>query len=209
MKRVNLFLILLVTTVAALVAATIIGFAVFSTPQNQYSWISQMYGGMNSNTNGNGYGGMGGMMNQTPTPTATATSSMLAYYGVLFAVLIAVTIISVIGVSYYLVYPQIRMGPTQTAASTRTVQPTSTGSAGVSAYESVSKTLTDDERKIITVLQAHQGKYLQKYIKTETGLNRLQTHRILARLADRGIVSLEKTGNTNQVMLADWLNQKQ
>ena len=210
MKRVNLFLILLVTAVAALVAATIIGFAVFSTPNNQYGWMSQMYGGMNSNTNGNGYGGMGGMMNQTPTPTTTtAASSMLPYYGVLFAVLIAVTIISVIGVSYYLVYPQIRMGPTQTAAPTRTVQPTSTITAGVSAYESVSKTLTDDERKIITVLQAHDGKYLQKYIKTETGLSRLQTHRILARLSDRGIVSLEKTGNTNQVQLADWLNQKQ
>lgn len=209
MKRVNLFLIFLVTAVAALVAATIIGFTVFSTPQNQYGWMSQMYGGMNSNTNGNGYGGMGGMMNQTPTSTATAASSMLPYYGVLFAVLIAVIIISVIGVAYNLVYPQIRMGPTQTAAPTRTVQPTSTTSAGVSAYESVSKTLTDDERKIITVLQAHQGKYLQKYIKTETGLSRLQTHRILARLSDRGIVNLEKTGNTNQVMPADWLNQKQ
>ena len=202
MKRVNLFLILLITAVAALVAATIIGFAVFSTPQNQYGWMSQMYGG---NTNGNGYGGMGGMMNQTPTPTATA-NSMLPYYGVLFAVLIAVTIVSVIGVSYYLVYPQMRMGPTPSAT---VVLPTNTSTTSVSAYESVSKTLTDDERKIITVLQTHQGKYLQKYIKAETGLSRLQTHRILARLADRGIVSLEKTGNTNQVQLADWLNQKQ
>ena len=188
------------------VAATIIGFAVFSTPQNQYGWMSQMYGGMNGNTNGNGYGGMGGMMNQTPTPTTTATS-MLPYYGVLFAVLIAVTIISVIGVSYYLVYPQIRMGPTPSI--TASAQQTITASTGASAYESVSKTLTDDERKIITTLQAHDGKYLQKYIKAETGLSRLQTHRILARLADRGIVSLEKTGNTNQVLLADWLNQKQ
>jgi uncharacterized membrane protein len=204
MKRVNLFLILLITAVAALVAATIIGFVVFSTPQNQYGWMSQMYG--SGNTNGNGYGGMGGMMNQTPAPTATA-SSMLPYYGVLFAVLIAVTIISVIGVSYYLVYPQIRMGPAQSIAVSS--QPTIAASASTSAYESVSKTLTEDERKIITVLQAHQGKYLQKYIKAETGLSRLQTHRILARLADRGIVSLEKTGNTNQVQLADWLNQKQ
>jgi hypothetical protein len=208
MKRVNLFLILLITAVASLIAATIIGFAVFSTPQNQYGWMSQMYGGMNGNTNGNGYGGMGGMMNQTPTPTTTA-ASMLPYYGVLFAVLIAVTIISVIGVSYYLVYPQIRMGPTHPVAVTATTQSTSTIPAGVSAYESVSKTLTDDERKIITTLQAHNGKYLQKYIKAETGLSRLQTHRILARLADRGIVSLEKTGNTNQVLLADWLKQKQ
>jgi uncharacterized membrane protein len=207
MKRVNLFLILLITAVAALIAAILIGFAVFSTPQNQYGWMSQMYGGMNSagNSNGNGYGGMGSMMSQTPTPTTTA-SSMLPYYGVLFAVLIALTIISVVGVSYYLVYPQMRMGPTPSIAVS--TQPTTTASTGVLAYESVSKTLTDDERKIITVLQAHNGKYLQKYIKAETGLSRLQTHRILARLADRGIVSLEKTGNTNQVQLANWLKKQ-
>jgi hypothetical protein len=204
MKRVNLFLFLLVTTITALIAATIIGFAVFSTPQNQYGWMGQMYGGAGS-TSGNGYGGMGGMMGYTPGPTTT-TSSMLPYYGVLFAVLIAVTIISVIGVSYYLIYPQIRMGPTPSSVAV-TAQTTTTTPASASAYESVSKTLTDDERKIVTILQAHQGKYLQKYIKTETGLSRLQTHRILARLADRGIVSLEKTGNTNQVQLADWLNQ--
>jgi len=73
----------------------------------------------------------------------------------------------------------------------------------------LAKTLTEDERKIVTVLQTHQGKYLQKYIKTETGLSRLQTHRVLARLADHSIVALEKTGNTNQVTLTDWLNQQQ
>jgi Uncharacterized membrane-associated protein/domain len=200
MKRVNLFLILLVTAVAALVAATVIGFAVFSTPQNQYGWMSQMYNGMNT---GSSNSGMGGMMGQTPTPTTT-TSSMLPYYGVLFAVLIAITIVGVVGVSYYLVYPQIRMGTAPQPPVAITQQTSS-----VSAYESVSKTLTEDERKIITVLQTHNGKYLQKYIKAETGLSRLQTHRILARLSDRGIVSLEKTGNTNQVILADWLNQKQ
>ena len=76
------------------------------------------------------------------------------------------------------------------------------------SYESVSKTLTEDERKIINVLNSHNGKYLQKYIRNETGLSRLQTHRIIARLADRGILTLEKTGNTNQVFLADWLKQQ-
>jgi uncharacterized membrane protein len=80
--------------------------------------------------------------------------------------------------------------------------------ANRNAYESVSKTLTEDERKIIEVLNSHGGKYLQKYIKSETGLSRLKTHRIIARLAERGIVTLEKTGNTNQVYLANWLNQK-
>lgn len=198
MKRVNLFLILLITAITALIAATIIGFALFSNQQNPYSWMSQMWSG--SNTNGNG---MGGMMGQTPTPATTA-NAMLPYYGVLFGAIIAVTVIGVIGVAYYLVYPQIRTG-TAEQPTALTMQP---NVSTVSAYESVSKTLTEDERKIITVLQSHDGKYLQKYIKNETGLSRLQTHRIIARLSERGIVSLEKTGNTNQVYLADWLNHK-
>jgi uncharacterized membrane protein len=178
-----------------------VGFAIFSAnSSNPYGWMSQMWG---SSSNQNGYGGMGGMMGGYPTPTPTTTAStILPYFGALFAVLIGVSVVGVIGVAYYLVYPQIRMGPAPTA--TVSGQPVNASAA----YESVSKTLTEDERKIITVLQTHQGKYLQKYIKSETGLSRLQTHRIIARLSERGVVSLEKTGNTNQVYLADWLNQK-
>jgi len=65
--------------------------------------------------------------------------------------------------------------------------------------------LTEDGRKVVEVLKAHEGKYLQKYIRKEAGLSRLQTHRVVARLAERGIVTLEKTGNTNTVLLANWL----
>jgi hypothetical protein len=198
MKRVNLFLILLIAAISALIASTIIGFALFSNQQNPYDWMSQMWNYMNSDST-SGMGGMGGMMGQNPT---TTTSSILPYYGILFAVLIALTIISVIGVSYYLVYPQIRIGPPPNP--TAIIQPGN----GTSAYESVSKTLTDNERKVIEVLKTHEGKYLQKYIKSETGLSRLQTHRIVARLSERGIISLEKTGNTNQVYLADWLSKQ-
>src|SRR5690606_33503539 len=107
-----------------------------------------------------------------------------------------------LGVTYYLVYPQIRVGNVQPPVAS--IHPNGNK---VSAYESVTKTLTEDERKVIEVLKAHKGKYLQKYIKNETRLSRLQTHRIIARLAERGIVSLEKTGNTNQVYLANWLSQ--
>ncbi|MCL5876712.1 MAG: hypothetical protein M1540_02750 [Candidatus Bathyarchaeota archaeon] len=195
MKRVNLFLILLITAIAALIATTALGFVIFYNQQDPYNWMSQMWGN----------GRMGGMMGQTPTPTPTA-NTFLPYYGVLFAVLIAVTVIAVIGVTYYLVYPQIRVGthpiqPPQSLAS----QPNGNAS---SAYESVSKTLTDDERKVVDALKAHNGKYLQKYLKSETGLSRLQTHRIIARLTERGIVTIEKTGNTNQVTLAEWLNKQ-
>jgi len=143
------------------------------------------------------------MMGQTGA-TQASTNPLLPYFGVLFAALIGTTIVGIVGLAYYLLYPQIRVGADQSAVQ-NTSQQTPNGS---SPYESVSKTLTEEERKIIDVLNAHNGKYLQKYIRKETGLSRLKTHRIIARLAERGIVSLEKTGNTNQVFLANWLQQQ-
>lgn len=203
MKRVNLFLIVLIASIAALIASIAIGFAVFSQTQNPTNWMSQMWSGSGNN---NGYtGGMGGMMGgQTGAVAQSTTNSWLSYFGILFAILISVTIVALIGIGYYLLYPQIRMGAVQPQATLSQI----TTNNGVNAYDSVSKTLTDEERKIIEVLNQHNGKYLQKYIRNETGLSRLKTHRIIARLADRGIVSLEKTGNTNQVYLASWLTQK-
>jgi len=194
-----MFLIILIASIATLIAATAIGFAIFSQAQNPANWMSQMWGGSSN------YGGMGGMMGQTGT---TTSNSLLPYFGVLFAVLIVVTIMGVVGVGYYLLYPQIRVGSVgviQTTQNIAATQATTNFTNGVTPYESISKTLTEDERKILEVLNSHHGKYLQKYIRNETGLSRLQTHRIIARLADRGIVSLEKIGNTNQVYLANWL----
>ncbi len=151
---------------------------------------------------------MGSMMGQTGTTPTTASSGLLPYFGVLFAVLIGVTVMGIVGVSYYLLYPQIRVGTVGVIQTTQNIAASLPAANGSTAYESVAKTLTEEERKVVEVLNSHQGKYLQKYIRNETGLSRLQTHRIIARLADRGIVSLEKTGNTNQVYLSNWLQQK-
>jgi uncharacterized membrane protein len=203
MKRVNLFLIILITAIAALISTTILGFTIFANQQNPTNWMNQMW-----SNHDNGYGGMGSMMGQNGNTTqTTANSQWLPYFGVSFAILIALTVVGIIGIAYYLLYPQIRMG-TATPTFTTAIPINTTTPSGNSAYESVTKTLTEEERKIIEVLNQHNGKYLQKYIKTETGLSRLKTHRIIARLSERGIVTLEKTGNTNQVKLADWLNKK-
>ncbi len=199
MRRVNSFLVILIVSLVAMVALTAIGFAIFTSAQNPYNWMRQMWGGTNPYTGTGGIGG--GMMGQTAAQTSA--NPLLSYFGVTFAVLIGVTAVGIIGLGYYIAYPQIRTGnPSKIQSAPTEVQ------RNVTPYESVSKTLTKDELKIVTVLNAHNGKYLQKYIKSETGLSRLQTHRVIARLADRGIVSLEKTGNTNQVFLANWL-QKQ
>ena len=196
MKRVNTFLAILIASITALIALTAIGFAIFTSTQatqNPSGWMSQMWGSS------------GGMMGQTGVTQASA-NPLLPYFGVLFAVLISVTIVGIVGLAYYLLYPQIRIGAAAQPAVQNTInQPNLNAST---AYESVSKTLTEEERKIIDILNAHNGKYLQKYIRKETGLSRLKTHRIIARLAERGVVSLEKTGNTNQVFLANWLQQQ-
>src|SRR5437879_9407102 len=70
----------------------------------------------------------------------------------------------------------------------------------------VLKTLKPEERSIVHVLDAHGGTYLQKYITKEAGLSRLKTHRVVAALSERGIVQVEKYGNTNQVSLAEWFH---
>jgi len=69
------------------------------------------------------------------------------------------------------------------------------------------RTLKPDEGKVLQVLAAHDGNYLQKYISKESGLSKLRTHRIVARFVERGIVTASKSGNTNEVSLADWLKK--
>jgi hypothetical protein len=187
MRRVNIFLISLLSSISALLILTVIGFGVSSSPQG-----TQQYPGW--------MGQMSGMMGQTGTTIATGNSAL--YFWSLFAVVAAFTIISTIGIVYYLVYPQIRMGIAYSQNQLSNNQP---NKGAATPYESIEKTLTEDERKVINVISAHEGKYLQKYITKEAGLSKLKTHRIVTRLAERGIVSLEKTGNTNQVTLANWL----
>jgi uncharacterized membrane protein len=183
MRRINIFIILLVGSLISLTILIVAGFYVFASSSYPSNWMSGMMGGM--------MGGTGSIV-QNPA---------LPYFNVAFVVLIGVAIVGVGGLAYFLVFPEIKT--TSQAASVER------GSAnnGATAYEAIVKTLTDEERSVIQVLTVHDGKYLQKYIRKEAGLSRLKTHRILARLADRGIVSLKKTGNTNQVELSDWLQK--
>jgi len=51
------------------------------------------------------------------------------------------------------------------------------------------------------------GSVLLQFIGKEAGLNRLQTHRIIARFAQRGIITAKPFGNTNEISLSDWINK--
>ena len=76
---------------------------------------------------------------------------------------------------------------------------------GESVLDSVLRVLKDDEKKVIETLVAEGGTMLQKDIRWKTGFSRVKTHRILHRLAERGLVAAEKHYNTNKITLADWL----
>ena len=194
-RRTNLFLILTVASLASLIVVIAAGYFVLSATSSPYpsNWMGQM----------------GSMMDGTAA-TQAQTNTAAPYFGVALVVLVGVAVVGIGGLVYFFAFPEIRNRPIvapPTFQTTAAVAPATNGKTGepVSPYESVLKTLTGDERKVIKVLKSHDGKYLQKYIRNETGLSRLQTHRIVARLAERGVVSLEKTGNTNTVSLANWL----
>jgi uncharacterized membrane protein len=186
MRRINIFLALLIASLISLIVLIIAGFYVLTASPYPSDWMSGMWGNIG--------GMMGGSQGTTQNPA-------VPYFGVLFIVLVSIAIFSVGGLVYFLAFPEIRTVKSVAAVSAEQLSPQNP----YTAYASVLKTLTDEERKVIEVLKAHDGKYLQKYIRKETGLSRLKTHRIIMRLAEREIVTLEKSGNTNQVLLAEWL----
>lgn len=192
MRKTNLFLAVIIASLASMTVLIVAGMYVFTAAQQSpYSWMS----------------GMGGMMGGTGQ-TSTQNPA-LPIFGATFVILLAIILVGVVGLAYYVALPEIKSG-----ASPKECEPVQQNNPGIerkrngcTPLESILKTLSVEERKVIEVLIAHDGKYLQKYIRNETDLSRLKTHRVLARLASRGIVTLEKTGNTNQVLLAEWLEK--
>ena len=198
MQRLKLFMLVMTIAVGVLLILVGVSWYLAITSQSYYqsSWMGQMWGGMM---------GRGGMMGN------------VSYLWMIPVGLIAVVILAVFGVSFFLVFPEIRSSkstcaPLRTEQVKTVVSSADAGGKAVADSSSISsacdvllKTMTPEEQKVLNVLRAHQGKYLQKYIGKEAGLNRLQTHRILARFAQRGIVTAKQVGNTNEISLSDWV----
>jgi uncharacterized membrane protein len=100
---------------------------------------------------------------------------------------------SMVGVIYFLVLPEMKNY--------------ASGSGGRENTSMVLRALKPEERSVVNVLFIHGGVYLQKHITKEAGLSRLRTHRVVASLSERGIVAVERHGNTNQVSLAKWFHE--
>ena len=148
-------------------------------------------------------GSVGGMMGQMMGSGGTSGMTLAMPGGVWAAlvVLIVLAAAGIIGLGYYLAYPEI--SPTQLPApSTTEAMPKANPEVSWAVLMQTSK---PEEKKVLEVLAAHQGSYLQKFVVKEAGLSKLKTHRIVSRLAERGVVLVERSGNTNQVSLAPWV----
>jgi len=71
------------------------------------------------------------------------------------------------------------------------------------SQDDVSKTLSSDEKNVIDILREHGGKYARTSIRAEAGLSWLQSNRIISHLAELGLVSLEKSGASMEVLLKE------
>lgn len=207
MKKFTLFLLLLIASLSGFLLAIIIFNAYFaptSSSANQHM------------------GWMGRMMEWWVSPTQYNVPS---YLWIIPVISIGFIIVAILGLAYSVAFPRIKT--VKTSAEKKTVEPSNQNVPEIdasphffapveimnqqaqkmqeSSYNVVIKTLKPDERLVLEILRKHDGRYLQKWIRKETRLTRLKTHRIIARLAERGIVTVEAHGNTNEVALSSWI----
>ena len=160
-------------------------------------------------------------------------STMPFYMWVSIAVLGTILIIGIFGLVYYLVFPEIKrsssIASSVTAASGASAVPSpspvdpgtgtivgkgqssaeATPRAGPESWRTLLRTSKPNERMILELLATNNWKYLQRSLVRESGLSKLKVHGIISRLADRDVLIVEKSGNTNEVKIADWLRKAQ
>lgn len=65
------------------------------------------------------------------------------------------------------------------------------------------KLLNSHEKKIIDALIDHRGEILQSEISRMQDMGKVKAHRYLQKLANMGIVSIQRHGNTNKIILSE------
>ncbi|MCW4019055.1 MAG: hypothetical protein NWF00_10330 [Candidatus Bathyarchaeota archaeon] len=135
--------------------------------------------------------------------------------GVWLLVFVVPLAIAAVVVIYGVLYPERKVekkpalateAEKETAVSPVSSVPVQTPKESSQTLEAVLRVLSPDERKVVEALAATENRtMLQKDIRWKTGLSRVKTHRVIARLVARRIVQVEKYYNTNKVVLADWV----
>ena len=173
---------------------------------------------------------MYGTMRQMMGGNYPTSNPMPTYVWYSIAVLITALAVGVVGLLYYAAYPEIRQSPltnSHQTVNTETQSPNirnpivsqpntiagtkedaPTDNKQQQSWSMLLHTSKPEERKVLELLSSHNGTYLQKLIVRESGLSKLKTHRIISRFAERGIVNVSKSGNTNEVRLASWISNQ-
>ncbi|HTY74860.1 MAG TPA: hypothetical protein VMD05_04760 [Candidatus Nanoarchaeia archaeon] len=73
--------------------------------------------------------------------------------------------------------------------------------------DSVMDNLNEDELKVVKILQGHDGKYPQKAIRAEAKLSWLQANRVITHLNELSVISFEKDGPIENVVLVEELKK--
>ncbi|VVB53597.1 Uncharacterised protein [uncultured archaeon] len=63
--------------------------------------------------------------------------------------------------------------------------------------------LTDEEKKVVTVLQSASSEMTQKELTDRMGYSRVKTHRVLQRLESKKIIRKIPNGQTHKILLED------
>ena len=143
MRRLNIFLIILIIAIGSLLGLVAVSLYLSATTPSYYqsSWMNQMWQsmGVSGSTGSGNNGGMGGMMGGNGTTTTTTTNLWIIPVAIISA-----AIIGIIGFSFYMVIPEIRN-------TRRTCEPTKTSGveapiSNVTANSCEARALEDRQR---------------------------------------------------------------
>ena len=110
------------------------------------------------------------------------------------------TVLLIVTVTYILLFPNIKYSNEQAGSSQD-----QRNSTDYAPMEVVMRVVKPDERAALEILVGNGGICLQRDLTYKTGLSKLKTHRVVARLAERGIIQVKKVGRTNEVSVPAWL----
>jgi predicted membrane channel-forming protein YqfA (hemolysin III family) len=127
-------------------------------------------------------------------PFLQESSLLRAYMLVIFGA--AFMFLTVGVVTYSIIFPEIMLEKDQNFDPEKGFP---------ASFEGVMKVLREDERKVCMAIWEEGGTALQKDVKWATKLSKVQTHRAVARLANRGVITVSKDGRRNRLSLASWL----
>ncbi len=117
-------------------------------------------------------------------------------------VLTASTAVAIAAVAYVIAFPTIRYATPGQEESGLILSDTP------NAIDIVMRVSKPDERAALEILKRSGGVCPQKDIVYHTRFSKVKTHRIIARLAERGVIVVKKSGKTNEISVPAWLREQ-